>query len=144
MAVLRAIGTMLIAATLTAGCTSSGNGNTKSSTGPSGTPSGPSGTSTGPAATCTKASAITARQTLITKSGFNPSCVKITTRSTFLFINNDSKKAVHTAITAKSAPEQLNVQLPHKNSTFAHSFKKRGTYVFSDTASAKKMTLFVS
>jgi plastocyanin len=137
MTMSRAVAAMLVAASVTAACTSSGNG-TKSSGAPSGLPS--SG-STGPATSCTKASAITARQTLITKAGFSPSCVKITAKSRFFFVNNEKKD--HTATTRAGSPVSFDADLPKKNSTYVTTFKKKGTYVISDKTTNKTMTLFV-
>src|SRR5438445_3715043 len=112
MALSRAVAVMVMAASVTAACTSSGNGN-RSSGAPSGSTSGGS---SGPATTCAKASAVTARQTLITKAGFSPSCVKIKAKAQFFFVNNEKKD--HTATTRAGSPVSFDADLPKKNSTY--------------------------
>jgi plastocyanin len=137
MTMSRAVAAMLVAASVTAACTSSGNGN-KSSGAPSGSPSGGS---SGPVGTCTSASARTARATLITSVGFSPSCIKIKLKSQFLFINNEKKD--HNVTTRQGSPVSFDVDLPKKTSTYATTFKKKGTYVIVDKTTKKTMTLFV-
>jgi plastocyanin len=135
--VSRAIAAVLIAATVTTGCTShhSDRKNPKSI--------GPSGTSATSGTPCADASAKTARQTLITAAGFSPSCVVIKAGAQFFFVNSDTK-GVHTATTAKGAPANFDASLPKKNSTYTQVFKAKGTYVITDKTTGKTMTLFVS
>jgi plastocyanin len=135
MAVSRVVAAMLIGASVTAGCTS-GHGDKKTSTSPSGTTS-----SSG--AVCTQASAETARQTLITKAGFSPACVKIKAKAQFFFVNNDAK-TLHTVTTEAGTPAKFDVKLPKKNSTYTQIFKAKGTYIISDKTTKKTMTLIVS
>ena len=120
---------LALTAPLAAAC-SSGSG----SAGP--TPSA----SAGSTAPCTVAGAVTGRQTLIAAS-FDPSCVKIKARTQFFFVNNAAKK--HTATTQAGDPESFDAILPQKTSTYAHTFKKKGTYVIVDKTTGAKMTLFV-
>jgi plastocyanin len=126
---------VLIAATVTAGCTShhSDGKNPKSV--------GPSGTSATSAATCAEASAKTARQTLITAAGFSPSCVKIKAGAQFFFVNNEKKD--HTATTRKGSPVSFDADLPKQTSTYPAILKKKGTYTIYDKTTNKTMTLFV-
>lgn len=136
MTVSRTVAAALIAGSLTAACTSSGGGNTTS-----GAPSG-TAASTGTTATCTVAAAKTARQTLISKSGFSPSCVKIKAKAKFFFVNSERKH--HSATTRKGSPVSFDADLPNKNSTYAQVFRKKGTYVITDKTTKKTMTLFVT
>src|SRR5438128_2458195 len=101
---------MIMTMTLVAACTSSHKADKDTSS------AAPSGTSTRPSATCSQASAKTARETLITKAGFSPSCVKIKAKSQFYFVN--SEKTDHSATTQKGSPESFDADLNKKGSTY--------------------------
>ena len=134
MTVSRVLAAIALAAGLAAGCTSSGND--KRSTGPTTQPSGSSS-----AAQCTRASAKGAKQTLITSSGFTPSCVKIKAKAKFFFVNNEKKH--HTATTKPGAPQPFDADLQKKGSTYEQAFNKKGVYVIVDKITNKSMTLYV-
>src|SRR4051812_45954467 len=134
MTVSRTVAAIALAASLTAACTSSGDG--RNSAAPTGTPSGSGGTES-----CTKATAETAQQTLITSAGFTPSCVKIKAKAKFFFVNNEKKH--HTATTEPGAPQSFDADLQKKGSTYQQGFKKKGVYVIVDKITKKSMTLYV-
>lgn len=117
------------AAALAAGCTSSSHGE-------------PSVTSTGASAECTTSTAQAAARTILTAKGFNPSCVTIKAGSVFSILN-ESRRA-REVVTQPGAPSSFVADLPHKNSTFAHRYKKRGTYPIIDQTTGKTMTLYVT
>lgn len=136
MTVPRMVAAVMLTASFTAGCTSSGNGDTSGSPGPS----GPSN-SGGPSSSCTKSSAKKVKEALITSAGFSPSCVKIKAKAKFFFVNNEKKH--HTATTMKGSPTSFDADLRTKGSTYQQIFKKPGKYVIFDKASKKSMTLYV-
>jgi plastocyanin len=140
MSVSRTVAVMMLASGLAAGCTSSGGGNSSSSGASSG-PTG-SGASSGAGGQCSRASAETARQTVITKTGFAPSCVSIKKGARFYFINNERKH--HTATTRAGAPTSFDADLAKKGSTYFAKFTKPGTYRIYDKVTGKAMTLFVA
>src|SRR4051794_35226834 len=132
MTVSRTVAAIALAASLTAACTSRGDGG--NSAAPTGTPSGSGGTES-----CTKATAETAQQTLITSAGFAPSCVKIKVKAKFFFVNNEKKH--HTATTKPGSPESFDADLQKKGSTYTQVFKKTGTYAIYKKISKKSMPL---
>ena len=91
--------------------------------------------------TCTASTAKPATQTFVTADGFSPSCVAIKTGSLFSIVNGSS--ADRKAVTQPGAPSTFVADLPHQNSTFSQTFKKKGTYAIVDQTTAKTMTLFV-
>jgi hypothetical protein len=63
----------------------------------------------------------------VTKSGFDHLCVTAPAGTQFFIVSN-SDKAVSLR-TMKGSPESFQVDLPQRTSTYARSFKKKGTYV---------------
>jgi plastocyanin len=90
---------------------------------------------------CTLTSARDVRQDFITNSTFDVTCAKVKTAVQFFFIDQDD--AQHTVTTAPGDPESFDAVLPHKNSAFAYTFKKAGTYHIHCKLHGEKMTLIV-
>lgn len=90
---------------------------------------------------CTLTSARDVRQDFITNSTFDVTCAKVQTGVQFFFIDQDG--AQHTVTTASGDPESFDALLPHKNSAFAFTFTKAGTYHVRCKLHGEKMTLIV-
>jgi plastocyanin len=90
---------------------------------------------------CTLTSAREVRQDFITHSTFDLTCVKVKAGVQFFFIDQDN--AQHTVTTAPGDPESFDALLPHKNSAFAYTFKKAGTYHIRCKLHGERMTLIV-
>lgn len=90
---------------------------------------------------CTLTSAREVRQDLITHSTFDVTCAKVKAGVQFFFINQDD--AQHTVTTASGDPETFDAVLPNKNSAFAYTFKKTGTYHIRCKLHSEQMTLTV-
>ena len=106
------------------------------------TPS-PSGGAAPAAATvaCTADTATSARQVKVSTAGFDHICVTAVAGTQFFFVS-DSDKAVSFK-TTNGSPESLQVDLPNRTSTYARSFKKKGTYVIEQAGGRVPLTLLV-
>jgi hypothetical protein len=91
---------------------------------------------------CTSETAKSARQVLVSTSGFDATCVKATVGKQFFFINNSAK--AQSLKTAAGSPESFQVDLPKKTSTYARAFKTKGTYVIEQAGGKTSLTLLVS
>ena len=138
MTVSRAIAAMILTTGLTAACTSSGHGG-NGSTSP--TPSGSTG-STGAAASCNKASAKAATTVVISGQRISPACVKLARGKSFSIVNG-SAAAVHGTLSAPSK-KRTTVDLPHKNSVYPFTGKKKGTYKFRCKGCSNRLQIFVT
>ena len=91
---------------------------------------------------CTSKTAKSARQVLVSTSGFDATCVKATVGKQFFFINNSAKP--QSLKTAAGSPESFQVDLPKKTSTYARAFKTKGIYVIQQAGGKTSLTLLVS
>jgi plastocyanin len=90
---------------------------------------------------CTAARAASATQTLITRDGFTPACVKIKAGTEFAFVDGENKH--HTATARKGSPTTFSGSLSGKGATFSNRFRKPGTYTVYDKVTDRVMTLIV-
>jgi plastocyanin len=72
---------------------------------------------------------------------FDPTCAKVKAGVQFFFTDQDDVE--HTVTTASGDPESFDAVLPHKNSTFAYTFTKAGTYHIRCKLHGEQMTLIV-
>jgi hypothetical protein len=78
----------------------------------------------------------------VTKNGFDHLCVTTSAGTQFFFVS-DSDQAVSLR-TMKGSPESFQVDLPRRTSTYARSFKKKGTYVIEQVGDASgTLTLLI-
>jgi hypothetical protein len=91
--------------------------------------------------TCTPATAKSARQVLVSASGFDATCVKTSVGKQVFFINSSDK--AQSLKTKAGAPESFQVDLPKKTSTYARAFKAKGMYVIEQAGGKTALTLVV-
>jgi plastocyanin len=96
--------------------------------------------SNGPGAGCTEATAESATRAEISRSGIEPSCVKVSKGGAFTLLNSDAK--AHDFTTSESSPVQLRVELK-KGAAFPYTFNKAGTYTLTDASSDLALTVIV-
>lgn len=136
----RLVGSTAIALIALTGCA----GGSKDATAPVSSPSASSSASSGGSTSsgaCTSETAKSARQVLVSTSGFDATCLKAAVNKQFAFINNGDK--AQSLKTAARAPESFQVDLPDKTSTYVRVFKTKGTYVIDQASGKTALTLIV-
>ena len=125
--------TVILAASVTAGCTGSGHGGAS--------PTGGSGSGTSGPTPCSEAVAKRAATVVISDKAIKPTCVTLA-RGHGLSIVNEKTAPVHGTLRAPSN-KLTTVDLPHRNSVLPFRTKKAGRYVFSCTGCDDKLEILV-
>ena len=94
-----------------------------------------------PSAPCVPASAKAAVQVLVSKTGFDSTCVKARVGKQFLFVNDSD--AAQSLKTVAGSPESFQVDLPKRTSTYGRSFSKKGTYEIEQLGGGTTLTLVI-
>ncbi|KRB43107.1 hypothetical protein ASD90_22285 [Terrabacter sp. Root181] len=119
------------------GCTSTSGGT--ETPGPS--PSGATSAGSVGSAPCVPAAAKAAVQVLVSKTGFDSTCVKARAGKQFLFVNDSD--AAQSLKTGSGSPESFRVDLPKRTSTYARTFSKKGTYEIEQLGGRTTLTLVI-